>query len=62
MISSTLDIILFILAGLVAGLAGAIAVLIFVDVMFRIAGSSLFEVIREIEELEEEIKKYKDDD
>ena len=52
-----LDIILTILAGLVAAIAGGIAVLIFVDVMFRICGSSLFEILHEIEELEEENKK-----
>lgn len=62
MISSILDIILFILAGLVAAIAGAVAVLMGVDLMFRVAGSSLFEVLREIERLEEENKKYEDND
>lgn len=56
-----LEILLYILAGLVAAIAGGIAVLIFVDVMFRICGSSLFEILHEIEELEEENKKYEDD-
>jgi hypothetical protein len=51
------EILLYILAGLVAAIAGGIAVLIFVDVMFRICGSSLFEILHEIEELEEENKK-----
>ena len=46
-----LEILLYILAGLVAAIAGGIVVLIFVDVMFRICGSSLFEILREIEEL-----------
>lgn len=62
MISSILDIILFILAGLVAAIAGAVAVLMGVDLMFRVAGSSLFEILREIERLEEENKKYENDD
>ena len=57
-----LEILLYILAGLVAAIAGGIAVLIFVDVMFRICGSSLFEILDEIERLEEENKKYEDDD
>lgn len=56
-----LEILLYILAGLVAAIAGGIAVLIFVDIMFRICGSSLFEILHEIEELEEENKKYEDD-
>nr|DAQ83459.1 MAG TPA: Ribosome associated membrane protein RAMP4 [Caudoviricetes sp.] len=56
------SILLYILAGLVAGIAGAVAVLIFADVMFRICGSSLFEILDEIERLEEENKKYEDDD
>ena len=57
-----LDILLTILAGLVAAIAGGVAVLIFVDVMYRVCGSSLFEILDEIERLEEENKKYKDDD
>lgn len=57
-----LEILLYVLAGLVAALAGAVVVLIFVDVMFRICGSSLFEILDEIERLEEENKKYEDDD
>lgn len=57
-----LEILLYILAGLVAGIAGGIAVLMFVDVMFRVCGSSLFEVLDEIERLEKENKKYEDDD
>lgn len=56
-----LEILLYILAGLVTAIAGGIAVLIFVDIMFRICGSSLFEILHEIEELEEENKKYEDD-
>lgn len=56
-----LEILLYILAGLVAAIAGGIAVLIFVDAMFRICDSSLFEILREIERLEEENKKYEDD-
>lgn len=56
-----LEILLYMLAGLIAAIAGGIAVLIFVDVMFRICGSSLFEILREIERLEEENKKYEDD-
>ena len=56
-----LEILLYILAGLVAAIAGGIAVLIFVDVMFRICDSSLFGILREIERLEEENKKYEDD-
>ena len=62
MLLRILDVILTILAGLVAGIAGGIAVLIFVDVMFRICGSSLFEVLDEIERLEKENKEYEDDD
>lgn len=57
-----LEILLYMLAGLIAAIAGGIAVLIFVDVMFRVCGSSLFEILHEIEELEEENKKYEDDD
>lgn len=57
-----LEILLYMLAGLIAAISGGIAVLIFVDVMFRICGSSLFEILHEIEELEEENKKYEDDD
>ena len=57
-----LSVLLYILAGLVAAIAGSIAILIFVDVMFRICGSSLFEILNEIERLEEENKKYEDDD
>ena len=57
-----LSVLLYILAGLVAAIAGGIAVLIFVDVMFRVCGSSLFEILNEIERLEEENKKYEDDD
>ena len=57
-----LSVLLYIFAGLVAAIAGAVAVLIFVDVMFRVCGSSLFEILHEIEELEEENKKYEDDD
>lgn len=57
-----LSVLLYILAGLVAAIAGGIAVLIFVDVMFRVCGSSLFEILDEIERLEEENKKYEDDD
>jgi hypothetical protein len=62
MILKILDVLLYILAGLVAGIAGGIAVLIFVDVMFRVCGSSLFEVLDEIERLEKENEKYEDDD
>jgi len=43
------SILLYILAGLVAGIAGAVAVLIFADVMFRICGSSLFEILDEMD-------------
>ena len=57
-----LDILLTILVGLVAAIAGGAAVLIFVDVMYRVCGSSLFEILDEIERLEEENKKYEDDD
>lgn len=57
-----LNILFYIFAGLVAAIAGAVAVLIWVDMMFRVCGSSLFEILHEIEELEEENKKYEDDD
>ena len=56
-----LEILLYMLAGLIAAIAGAVAVLMGVDLMFRVAGSSLFEILREIERLEEENKKYEDD-
>lgn len=56
-----LSVLLYILAGLVAAIAGGIVVLIFVDAMFRVCGSSLFEILNEIERLEEENKKYEDD-
>ena len=57
-----LEILLYMLAGLIAAIVGGIAVLIFVDVMFRVCGSSLFEILNEIERLEEENKKYEEDD
>jgi hypothetical protein len=62
MILRILDVLLTILAGLVAGIAGVVAVLLGVDLMFRVAGSSLFEVLDEIERLEKENEKYEDDD
>lgn len=62
MIPKILDVLLYILAGLVAGIAGGIAVLIFVDVMFRVCGSSLFEILDEIERLEKENEKYEDEE
>lgn len=62
MILKILDVLLTILAGLVAGIAGVVAVLLGVDLMFRVAGSSLFEVLDEIERLEKENEKYEDDD
>ena len=57
-----LEILLYILAGLVAGIAGAIAVLLGVDLMFRVGDSSLSETLDEIERLRKENKKYEDDD
>lgn len=62
MILRILDVLLTILAGLVAGIAGAVAVLLGVDLMFRVGDSSLSEILDEIERLEKENKKYEDDD
>lgn len=62
MILKILDVLLYILAGLVAGIAGAIAVLLGVDLMFRVGDSSLSETLDEIERLRKENKKYEDDD
>lgn len=62
MILKILDVLLTILAGLVAGIAGVVAVLLGVDLMFRVAGSSLFEILDEIERLRKENEKYEDDD
>lgn len=62
MILKTLDVLLTILAGLIAGIAGVIAVLLGVDLMFRVAGSSLFEILDEIERLEKENEKYEDEE
>lgn len=61
MISNILDVILTILAGLVAGIAGAVVVLLGVDLMFRVGDSSLGEILDEIERLREENKMYEDD-
>jgi hypothetical protein len=62
MILKILDVLLTILVGLIAGIAGAVAVLLGVDLMFRVAGSSLFEILDEIERLEKENEKYEDED
>lgn len=62
MILKILDVLLTILASLVAGIAGAIAVLLGVDLMFRVGDSSLSETLDEIERLRKENKKYEDDD
>ena len=62
MISNILDVILTILAGLVAGIAGAVVVLLGVDLMFRVGDSSLSETLDEIERLREENKMYEDDE
>lgn len=62
MMLNILDAIFKIFMGLVAGFAGAIAVLLGVDLMFRVGDSSLFEVLDEIERLEKENEKYEDDD
>lgn len=62
MILKILDVLLTILAGLVAGIAGAIVVLLGVDLMFRVGDSSLSETLDEIERLRKENKKYEDDD
>ena len=62
MILRILDVLLHILAGLIAGIAGAVVVLLGVDLMFRAAGSSLFEILDEIERLEKENEKYEDEE
>lgn len=62
MILKILDVLLTILAGLVAGIAGAIVVLLGVDLMFRVGDSSLSETLDEIERLRKENEKYEDDD
>lgn len=62
MISNILDVIFTILAGLVAGFASAVAVLLGVDLMFRVGDSSLGEILDEIERLEKENKMYEDDE
>lgn len=62
MILRILDVLLTILAGLVAGIAGAIVVLLGVDLMFRVGDSSLSETLDEIERLRKENEKYEDDD
>ena len=62
MISNILDVILTILAGLVAGIAGAVVILLGVDLMFRVGDSSLSETLDEIERLREENKMYEDDE
>lgn len=62
MILKILDVLLTILAGLVAGIAGAVVVLLGVDLMFRVGDSSLSETLDEIERLRKENKKYEDDD
>lgn len=62
MIPKILDVLLTILAGLIAGIAGAVAVLLGVDLMFRVGDSSLSETLDEIERLRKENKKYEDDD
>ena len=62
MISNILDVILTILAGLVAGIAGAVAVLLGVDLMFRVGDSSLSETLDEIERLQKENEIYEEDD
>lgn len=62
MILRILDVLLTILAGLVAGIAGAIAVLLGVDLMFRVGDSSLSEILDEIERLEKENEKYEDEE
>ena len=62
MILRILDVLLTLLAGLVAGIAGAIAVLLGVDLMFRVGDSSLSETLDEIERLCKENEKYEDDD
>lgn len=62
MIPKILDVLLTILAGLVAGIAGAIVVLLGVDLMFRVGDSSLSETLDEIERLRKENEKYEDDD
>ena len=62
MILRILDVLLTILAGLVAGIAGAIAVLLGVDLMFRVGDSSLSETLDEIERLREENEKYEDEE
>lgn len=62
MILRILDVLLTILAGLVAGIAGAVVVLLGVDLMFRVGDSSLSETLDEIERLRKENEKYEDDD
>lgn len=62
MISNILDVIFTILAGLVAGIASAVAVLLGVDLMFRVGDSSLSGTLDEIERLREENKMYEDDE
>lgn len=62
MILKILDVLLYILAGLVAGIAGAIAVLLGVDLMFRVGDSSLSETLDEIERLRKENEKYEDEE
>lgn len=62
MILKILDVLLCILAGLVAGIAGAIAVLLGVDLMFRVGDSSLSETLDEIERLRKENEKYEDEE
>lgn len=62
MILKILDVLLTILAGLVAGIAGAVVVLLGADLMFRVGDSSLGEILDEIERLEKENEKYEDDD
>ena len=62
MLLRILDVLLYILAGLVAGIAGAIAILLGVDLMFRVGDSSLSETLDEIERLRKENEKYKDED
>lgn len=57
-----LNILFKIFVVLVACLACMAAIFIWVDLMFRVGGSSLFEILDEIERLHKENKKYKDDD
>lgn len=62
MILRILDVLLTLLAGLVAGIAGAVAVLLGVDLMFRVCDSSLSETLDEIERLRKENEKYEDEE